>query len=149
VPPTHAAEGKPSIAPEEEFVSENVRIVQEFIAAWNANDIESVMGLLAPDCLYHNMPVAPVRGTEAIRGVIQGFAGAATAIDWRLHRVAEAVDGTVLTERTDRFEMGGKWVELPVMGAFAVKDGKITAWRDYFDLQQFTRQLPGAAGSEG
>ena len=25
-------------------------------------------------------------------------------------------------------------IELPVMGTFEVKDGKIVAWRDYFDL---------------
>ena len=26
------------------------------------------------------------------------------------------------------------WAELPVTGVFAVHDGQITAWRDYFDL---------------
>ena len=35
-----------------------------------------------------------------------------------------------------------KPVELPVMGAFDVTpEGKISAWRDYFDLNQFTKQL--------
>jgi len=49
---------------------------------------------------------------------------------------------TVLTERIDRFTIGGKRVELPVMGAFEVaSDGKICAWRDYFDMQQFMKQL--------
>jgi limonene-1,2-epoxide hydrolase len=128
-------------------MSENLRVVREFIAAWNANDLERVMAFFAPDCVYHNMPVAPVQGSAAIRGVIQGFAGSATAIDWRLHRAAESDDGTVLTERTDRFEIGGKWIELPVMGAFSVRAGRITAWRDYFDLQQFVRQLPSAGSA--
>ena len=27
------------------------------------------------------------------------------------------------------------------MGAFEVNDGKITAWRDYFDMNQFTSQM--------
>jgi limonene-1,2-epoxide hydrolase len=31
---------------------------------------------------------------------------------------------------------------LPVMGVFEVNnDGKITAWRDYFDMNQFTSQM--------
>ena len=30
---------------------------------------------------------------------------------------------------------------LPVMGAFEVSDGKINAWRDYFDMNQFTSQM--------
>ncbi len=36
--------------------------------------------------------------------------------------------------------MNGKKVELPVAGVFEVKDGKITAWRDYFDMQTWARQ---------
>jgi limonene-1,2-epoxide hydrolase len=30
---------------------------------------------------------------------------------------------------------------LIVMGTFEVSDGKITAWRDYFDLNQFTSHI--------
>ena len=33
-----------------------------------------------------------------------------------------------------RFEVGGKKIELPVMGVFEITDGKIAAWRDYFDM---------------
>ena len=48
----------------------------------------------------------------------------------------------MLTERIHRFTMNGKRVEIPVMGTFEVTpDGKISAWRDYFDMQQFTSQL--------
>ncbi len=123
-------------------MSENTRIVKDFIAAWNANDVSRVLEFFDRDAVYHNIPVAPVQGIDAIRGVIEGFAGPATAIDWKLHRVAEAEDGVVLTERSDRFEIGGKWIELPVMGSFELRGGRITAWRDYFDLAQFTKQLP-------
>ena len=50
--------------------------------------------------------------------------------------------GVVLTERVDRFTIGDKRIELPVMGAFEVDgQGKITAWRDYFDMAQFTKQM--------
>ena len=44
----------------------------------------------------------------------------------------------MLTERTDIFTIKGKTAPLPVMGAFQVADGKITAWRDYFDMAQVT-----------
>jgi limonene-1,2-epoxide hydrolase len=58
-----------------------------------------------------------------------------------VHHSAEQ-DGTVLNERTDRFRLAdGRWVELRVMGVFEVLDGKITAWRDYFDLGQWMAQL--------
>lgn len=48
----------------------------------------------------------------------------------------------VLTERIDRFVLNGKSIALPVMGAFEVTpDGRISAWRDYFDMQQFMSQM--------
>jgi limonene-1,2-epoxide hydrolase len=127
-------------------MSANQDTVRSFIAAFNRNDVEAVMSFFAEDCVYHNVPVEPVRGLAATRAVIQGFAGLATKVDWVLHQIAETDDGVVLTERTDRFEIGGRWVELPVMGSFELRGGKIAAWRDYFDLAQFQRQLPAAAG---
>jgi len=127
-------------------VSANVSIVRSFIAAWARNDLAEIMSFFAADCVYHNMPIEPARGIEATRAMIQGFSSMATKIEWVLHQIAESEAGVVLTERTDRFEIGGRWVELPVMGSFELRGGKITAWRDYFDLAQFQRQLPGAAG---
>ena len=54
-----------------------------------------------------------------------------------------AVSGNVvLNERIDIFthENGGQ-ITLPVMGTLTVENGKITVWRDYFDLGSFERQL--------
>ena len=66
---------------------------------------------------------------------------------WRRSAVigdaADAVvaDGdVVLTERVDTFQMGDKTVALEVMGTFELRDGKIAAWRDYFDMASWTRQ---------
>lgn len=128
-------------------MSENLERVREFIAAWKRNDVDEIMGFFAEDCVYHNMPVAPVQGLEATRAVIKSFAGMATRVEWVLHQIAETGSGVVLTERTDRFEIGGRWVELPVMGSFELAGGRITAWRDYFDLAQFQKQLPGGGAS--
>ena len=57
-----------------------------------------------------------------------------------LHAIS--ADGpVVLTERVDVFVMPSKRIEIPVMGSFEVHDGKIRAWRDYFDLNMFMSQL--------
>ncbi len=123
-------------------MSEEQRIVLDFIDACSANDIERILGFLDADCVYHNIPVAPVKGIEPIRKVLESFLRMAGKVDWQVRNVAVAGNGTVLTERLDRFLIGEKWVELPVMGAFEVRNGKITAWRDYFDLNQFQKQVP-------
>ena len=46
-----------------------------------------------------------------------------------------------LTERVDVFTLPGKSFELQVMGTFEVSGGKINAWRDYFDMNQFTSRM--------
>ena len=122
-------------------MSENKRVVKDFIDAFNAIDLEKIMSFFEKDAVYHNIPVDSVQGTDAIRTVLQGFMGMATQVEWVLHNIAESENGTVLTERTDRFFVGEKWIELPVMGIFEVEAGRIRAWRDYFDMNQFQSQL--------
>jgi limonene-1,2-epoxide hydrolase len=46
-----------------------------------------------------------------------------------------------MTERVDVFKLPYKSFELPVMGTFEVSGGKINAWRDYFDMNQFTSRM--------
>jgi len=122
-------------------MSPNEALIRDFLAAFDAIDLDRIMGFFAADAVYHNIPVAPVRGTAAIRGVLQGFMGMASEVNWIVHNLAETRDGVVLTERTDRFLVRGKWIELPVMGSFTIRDGRIHAWRDYFDMKQFQDQL--------
>ena len=124
-------------------MSAHVTLVTEFIDAWSRRDLDEILGYFTDDCVYHNIPVDPVVGPAAIREVLQGFAGMAEEIEWVLHRVAETENSDVLTERTDKFKIAGEWIALPVMGSFELRDGKISAWRDYFDLAQFQKQLPG------
>ena len=54
-------------------------------------------------------------------------------------------DAICYEPKTQRiFTMNGKSAPLPVMGAFHVLDGKITAWRDYFDMGQVSAIFGGA-----
>ena len=124
-------------------MSDNQKTIRAFIDAFNTNDLEAVVAYFDEAAVYHNIPVAPVTGTEAIRGVLQGFMGMSKEIDWVLHEIAESESGAVLTERTDRFLIAEKWVELRVMGSFVLRGDKITEWRDYFDMAQFQSQLAG------
>lgn len=118
------------------------RVVRRFCAAVPARDVAALCAFFREDAVYHNIPVAPVTGRDAIANVLGQFLGpATTSAEFAI--TALAVSGrSVLTERVDRFTIRGKRVELPVMGTFEVTpDGLISAWRDYFDMQQFTRQL--------
>ncbi len=117
----------------------NSDIVLAFIDAWNRMDWDAVVDALADDVVYHNIPMEPVVGREAARAVITGMQP--EAVNWEVLSIAEN-GNKVLTERLDNFDMpGGKKLSVPVMGTFEIADGKITAWRDYFDLATFTSQM--------
>ncbi len=123
-------------------MSEEIRIVDGLMAAFNRKDVDQIMGFFTEDAIYHNMPTDPVQGTDAVRGVIESYVNAAAKVDWEV-LVSAQVGSTVLNERLDRFVFGDKDVALPVMGAFEIRDGKIAVWRDYFDQATWTRQMQG------
>ena len=117
----------------------NADITRGFIKAWCDLDLEAIMEHFTDDALYTNIPMGPPNvGKEAIRAFIDGFIGSASEINFTIHNQVEGADGMVMNERTDRINLGGKVVELPVMGVFEFVDGKISAWRDYFDMGAFS-----------
>jgi limonene-1,2-epoxide hydrolase len=122
---------------------EPIDVVRRFCAAWADGDLDALMAYFADDAVYHNIPIAPVEGRDAIRTTIAGFTQGVDKIEFRLENIA-AGGGIVLTERVDVFHLPGTSIELPVMGTFEIRDGKIAAWRDYFDLNQFMSQMPGS-----
>jgi len=122
-----------------------IEVVRRFCAAWS-DDIGAVelAAFFTDDAVYHNIPLTPVTGREDIANTISSFIRPGPpgieGIEFRVINIA--ADGpVVLTERVDVFRLSDKSFELPVMGAFEVSKGKINAWRDYFDMNQFTSQM--------
>src|SRR3954452_5798107 len=121
------------------MANSNETLVEEFCGAWAARDVDAILGYFAADAVYHNIPIEPAVGLDAIRAVVEMFVPPADDIEFTIHHMFSSGE-LVFTERTDRFVMGEKTIALPVAGVFEVRDGKITAWRDYFDLQTFMAQ---------
>ena len=125
-------------------MSANTDLIDQFIASWATMDLDQIMSHFADDAVYTNVPIDPPNeGSEAIRKTIEGFMGMAQKIEFVVHHQTENAQGVVMNERTDRFLIGERWAEAPVMGVFEIADGKIQAWRDYFDLAQFSSQMGG------
>lgn len=121
------------------MAADNQKIVRDFCAAWQRKNIDELLGYFTPDAVYHNMPLEPLKGVAAIRETLNMFVTPAERIEFELLAIAAAGD-TVFTERIDRFTMLGKNVALPVAGVFEIRNGKIAAWRDYFDMQTWMKQ---------
>jgi limonene-1,2-epoxide hydrolase len=113
-------------------------ITTDFAAMWGRGDIDAIVDSFTPDATYHNIPMEPCVGAEAIRSFLEGFFGMSESITFENHHQA-VVGNVVLNERTDTIVMGDKTTALRVMGVFEFNDaGKITSWRDYFDMAQFS-----------
>ena len=109
-------------------------VVTAFIQAIERMDVEGACALLAEDVSYENVPMSPIVGRDAARAVLERFVAPCSRIEWPVHRQM-ASGNSVMNERTDRFEINGSWVELPVVGVWEVGDDDlITLWRAYFDL---------------
>lgn len=115
----------------------NLEVIKAFFKAIEANDKTHILSFFSDDAVFDNVPMGPVTGIEAIWDVLAPVHDIATAIDWEIHRLEEAPSGTVYSERSDRYKLHDKWAEFRCSGIHEVNQaGKITLWRDYFDLQQ-------------
>ena len=117
----------------------NSDLVIAFIDAWNRMDWDAVIDFFDDNVVYHNIPMDKLEGKDAAAAVVMGMQP--SSVNWEILSIAEN-GNKVLTERVDNFDMtNGNKVSLPVMGTFEIENGKITAWRDYFDLATFTSQM--------
>ncbi len=114
------------------------KIVREFCDAWGRGDLEAIIAAFTDDAVYHNIPMEPCIGRDAIRTFVEGFLGSAAQsvrFDIR-HQLTSG--NVVMNERVDTLAMESGEVALPVCGVFELSDGgKIVAWRDYFDMAAF------------
>ncbi len=118
----------------------NESIIRDFIAAWSRLDPTELASYFAEGGVYHNIPTGPVKGRATIKGFISGFIRPWTETHWEILTLVASGD-TVIVERIDRTKMGIKSVDLPCVGVFQMKDGKIEVWRDYFDLGTYMKAM--------
>ena len=120
-------------------VEKNLAVVRRVCEGWATLSLDDFHQLFDPQVDYRNVPIDGNHhvGPEAVHAVLSRFARS-----WELDLQVRSIAGddrVVLTERLERFRhrAGTKApFDLPVMGVFELRDGRITAWRDYFDRSQ-------------
>ncbi len=121
-------------------------LTREFCKTWELGDTAAVVAWFTEDASYHNIPVDPLVGHEAITGMVDMFTAGLTVVEYKILEMVSR-GSTVVTERIDVFRKAdGGMVELPVMGIFEWQGDKIANWREYFDLNQFMSQAADAVG---
>jgi limonene-1,2-epoxide hydrolase len=112
------------------------------IGAWASADATVLTTFFAEAATYHNGPLEPVHGRDAIVAALASMMqlGGEVSVDVT-HMVAQGP--VVMTERVDYWKSPElkQPATLRIAGVFEVHDGVITAWRDYFDANEFTSQV--------
>lgn len=118
---------------------DNAHTVEVFLNALQAQDMDGAGAVLDENLVYENVGFPTIRGRARAMKLFRGMEGRAR-FEVKTHRIA--VNGsTVLTERTDALVFGPVRLQFWVCGVFEVTDGRITLWRDYFDMFDFTKAI--------
>jgi limonene-1,2-epoxide hydrolase len=121
--------------------TESIALIRRFIEACVRADPDEFASYFTDDATWWNSPWQPVKGRDAIRETLRKGAQKMTALPWEIRHIV-ADGNVVMTERVDHFMVGNTRVSVPCMGIFELREGKIAAWRDYWDAQHFESQLP-------
>lgn len=119
-----------------------VTVVEALVAAFNRRDAAGVAALLQDDVVCHGIPLAPAYGRDAAMAMLAPFL-AAEEIAWEITAMA-AAGNVVFTERIDRFHFAGQgWTAVRAAGVIEIAgDGRVTTWRDYFDMAELVAAMP-------
>lgn len=121
--------------------------VRDFILEFECESLDTAriergLNRMTPDIRWHvNAWDRPVVGQDAVREEL--LRQAPLLRDFRSEILAMAsVDQIVFTQRLDSMVLGGKPVTQHIAGVFEVDtEGKISAWRDYYDRKELDAQL--------
>ena len=116
-------------------------IVNAFMAEFDAEHPEAarLASYFSEDAIFHNVAMEPIEGIQAIATTLESNSQIRSLGRELLN--SASTGNVVLNERVDRFVVGGVTVELPVVGVFEIRDGKIHRLREYFDLASLQEQM--------
>lgn len=120
----------------------NEETVRQFCTAWDEMDLDKILSLMSEDAIYHNLPFEALKGQQQITGFVDSFFKITATTKFKILNVV-VDEKRVVTERVDTFGFkdGSVMKELPVLGIFEFDiDGKISAWREYWDLQDWVKR---------
>ena len=120
----------------------SAEIVTGFLDRWNT-DLDGIRAALretlTADAVWDNVGLSVTNGPEEAMPILDAFVAQTGFARMGVDMINFcANDNIVFTERVDRFidGLGKEIMALRVNGVFEVNaDGKIAAWRDYFDTK--------------
>lgn len=122
-------------------------VAQTVLGMWNAlsnRDWETLKTFLSDDCIYVDMPVGPIaaaRGRDIVKRLKIGLEPLAGYENHDGVLVSNGVDTMYEHSETWTFKTGEQGV-LRFVTVHKVENGKITLWKDYWDMNGLTGFAP-------
>jgi limonene-1,2-epoxide hydrolase len=115
-----------------------IETVRALMRATAERDDETFLGLLTDDIEYHyHVGSRPLIGKEWVRKFLNRYREITAEVTWRIDKFAET-ENEVFVEGYEEYldTRSNDMIAHPYMGIFEFRDGKIFAWRDYFEMDQ-------------
>ena len=118
---------------------------------WYSLTPEMAQQWFSEDAVYENRcdQGPTVRGPSEIYAILDAYRQMCDRFEGKLLNIVEEGDVVLLEREEVTFLKNGESVTVPVMDSFLMKDGKISVWREYWDLTSLTKKLlVGHSGEE-
>ncbi|MCK9541451.1 MAG: nuclear transport factor 2 family protein [Novosphingobium sp.] len=112
---------------------------ERFLHAYFHGDAQTVMDCVTDDFTWVNiaLPKATVTGRAALAAKLAvPNLGLPLPLEGADHDTTLAMEqgDRLMHERVDRLRFAGETLEIPCAAAWEFRDGRIAAWRDYYDI---------------
>ena len=125
-------------------------ILKTLIDAWKRADIDTVASLMTDDIVWHYATAIapPLEGKTASVEFLTKFRGTMGEVTWRIFHHAESGPLLFLEGVDEYVGNDGVRVAAPYAGVLEFRDGKVCAWRDYFDMGLVKRMKAAEAAPD-
>lgn len=123
----------------------HLETIETLIEDWKRKDVDAVLAHLSNDITYYYaIGEAPVIGKDAMRAFLNRIKTHQNQPAWRIKNSAETETMVLIEAIDDYVNPDGIRVQTPHMTVYEFTNGKISAWRDYFDFGLLKRIESGA-----
>jgi limonene-1,2-epoxide hydrolase len=125
-----------------------VAVDETVLALWQAlsgRDWEAVKIFLSADCVYVDMPVGPTLAARGPDDIVKRLkVGLEPLADYQNHNGVLVSNGSdVMYEHSETWRWtSGETAVLHFVSVHRVNDGKVSLWKDYWDMGGMTAQAP-------
>jgi len=130
----------PGYADGTESDEEKIAVALDMITAWEAQDWDRAASLFAEHGVLQSVMLEPIVGREAFRSRLEPMHEGLERMELHIKSVG-VIEGAVVLERVDEFDMLGNHCELPVAGVLRIANGEVFEWLEYYDRRTMLKGM--------